>query len=100
MKIPGFEPLQPGFDLRQPVGIVPEYARQLLVALFRSLSFQLEKLDDKSLFLFLHLLSLTDFVNYPNWPKPVSLPDFLSGNRLSQFTSQSYVLCCSRLGSL
>jgi hypothetical protein len=33
--------------------------------LFRSPSFQPEKHDDKSLFLFLHLSPLTDFVNSP-----------------------------------
>jgi hypothetical protein len=65
--------------------------------LFRSPSFQPEKLTDKSLFLFLHLLSLTDFVNCPNWSKPVLLPDFLSGNRLWQVPSHSYVSCSSRL---
>jgi hypothetical protein len=68
--------------------------------LFRSPSFQPEKLDDTFLFLSLHRSSLTDFVNYPNWSKLISLPDFLSGNRLSQFPSQSYALCSSRLGSL
>jgi hypothetical protein len=39
---------------------------------FWSPSFQPEKFDDKSLFLLLHLSSLTDFVNYPNWSTPVS----------------------------
>jgi hypothetical protein len=82
------------------VGIVPECDHQLLMDLCRFPSFQLEKLEDKSLFLFLHLWSLMDFVKYPNWSKPVSLSDFLSGNRLSQFTSHSYALCHSRLGSL
>jgi hypothetical protein len=51
------------------------------VSLFRSPSFQPDKFDDKSLLLFLHLSSWTDFVNYPNWSEPVSLLDFLSGNR-------------------
>jgi hypothetical protein len=32
--------------------------------------------------------------------KPVSLPDFLSGNWLSQFTSHSYALRYSRFASL
>jgi hypothetical protein len=49
---------------------------------------------------FLHRLSRTDFVNCPNGSKPVSLPDFPSGNRLSQFTSQSSALRYSRLKSL
>jgi hypothetical protein len=71
-----------------------------LMDFFRFPSFQPEQLDDKSLFLFLHLWSITDFVNYPNWSKPVSLPGLLSGHRLWQFASQIYAFDYLRLGSL
>jgi hypothetical protein len=66
MKDPGSESLQPGFDLRQLVSIILECVYQLVMDLFRSPSFHPEKPDGKSLFLFLHLSSLTDFVNHPN----------------------------------
>jgi hypothetical protein len=101
-KIPGSEPLQPDFDfdLGQLGGIVFECAHQLLMDLFWIPILSARKPDDKSLFLFLHLSSLTDFINYPKWSKPVPFPDFLSRNRLSQFTCQSYALCSSKWGSL
>jgi hypothetical protein len=53
-KFPGSEPLQPDFDLREPVDIVPECCHQFLMDLFRSPSFQPEKLDEESSVLFRH----------------------------------------------
>jgi hypothetical protein len=66
-EITAFEPLQPDIDLRRPVSVVAECARQFPMDEFCTPSFYPELFDDGSMFLFVHILPITVFRDASVW---------------------------------
>jgi hypothetical protein len=61
--IAAFKPLQPEVDLKRPVSIVAERARQFLMDHFCAPPFHPKSLNDESLFLFVHIIPITVLIN-------------------------------------